>query len=415
MLWLTFQPQNPEHWACRWFVTRYVDPNPDWRMAPKSATQPGAKVLGPTTRLKGLFAQHGHATDRTLRRLAREVARAALAPGDEKPTWAAELAELNGSSRADNARSLQVFDALFAALAPRTRRKFAAPEQPAPPEALALQRMPVGLLLVDRDGTVRFANQRAGRELALPPEKLAGVPFSRLPLRFVDAAGIEFKDQARILSLLLSRTRPADGLLVAVGEPPARKFCMLGTELLSASDAEGDVLVTLVDVTRQLLIEHALRAGESRISALIHAVPHGILECSTDGLLTFANAAALRMCSRTPGDHGGLPLAALFAADTEGESLQRDLAAWLSRGAGALRTWGRTLPVEAPGVAVQLDGQARHDHTGALAGFVLVLTDICERRRLEQQMRQELDDPFQLRKWMAEKNATPAPATSRDQ
>lgn len=90
MQWLTFQPQNAEHWACRWFIARFVDPDPEWKIAqPSAPVRPGTRVLGPTTRLKTLLGEHGLSSNRALKRLAREAARAARAPDSELPPWAA--------------------------------------------------------------------------------------------------------------------------------------------------------------------------------------------------------------------------------------------------------------------------------------------------------------------------------------
>jgi PAS domain S-box-containing protein len=143
--------------------------------------------------------------------------------------------------------------------------------------------------------------------------------------------------------------------------------------------------VLWVTVYRSLKILAA--AALSKSAAVVDAVPDGILTFDEHGRVTSFNTSASRIFGYTAGEVIGKNIAMLFDSSDE-ERPESSVDLWLRSRASAdvgatyervaRRKDGATFPLEfAPGEFH--DGNARH--------FILVLRDISERRRAEEELR----------------------------
>jgi diguanylate cyclase (GGDEF)-like protein/PAS domain S-box-containing protein len=136
-----------------------------------------------------------------------------------------------------------------------------------------------------------------------------------------------------------------------------------------------------IDVTELKTTEQALRDSEERYRRLVEAGPIALLTLR-DGLVSFANARAVELFGvQTPADLVGRPIASLVQAEDQQITLAAPEDEVQLDAIGEkqiLRPDGRTVEVEAIAVPTSERGAAATQ---------LVLLDITERKRVEQQVR----------------------------
>ncbi len=140
--------------------------------------------------------------------------------------------------------------------------------------------------------------------------------------------------------------------------------------------------------------EKALRISHDQYQTLIDISPSGIIECDTTGILTFGNKAYYRILGYNAGELVGKPL--WFTLETE--AAQDNLKGYIVRLVNEqpppvpyltkeVTKGGRTIDV-------QVDWNYRRDEQGEVIGFVSIITDITERTRAEEMLKEtnrELD------------------------
>jgi len=146
----------------------------------------------------------------------------------------------------------------------------------------------------------------------------------------------------------------------------------------------GRMIVTLLDVSRRVAAEQALRESEERYRTLVEASPLGIV-LHSGGTIDFANAAAARIVAGG-GPEGlvGQPVIEFVHPDDR-ETVVRRVRAIFEKGEPApiaeerwVRTDGETIDVEVAGGPVQFQGQRASQ---------VVFTDITERKRMQREQR----------------------------
>lgn len=131
------------------------------------------------------------------------------------------------------------------------------------------------------------------------------------------------------------------------------------------------------------------RESEERYRTLVETIPHGIEEIDTSGRILFSNEAHHRMLGYAPNELAGKYIWEL-GADAEYEK---------SRLPQLLRTMATERPAPTPYISqdrtkdgrvldTQVDWNYKLDADGNVTGFISVITDITERLRAEQALRQ---------------------------
>ena len=202
-----------------------------------------------------------------------------------------------------------------------------------------------GMLVLDPEGTVLYANPSAAGLLGESADALRGIGFG-LPLGPSDAGELD---------LPASSGRPG-------------RVVSLRTVRISW-DGEPAVLATLHDVTDRTAAEQALREAHRTLAAVISAAPVAIIRLDPSGRVSSWNPAAEQMFGWTEAEVLGqvspVPIAgAAVPAPEDQQVCRRD---------------GST-------VAVALSVARVRDDTGALEAIVGVATDVTERRLREQQV-----------------------------
>lgn len=162
---------------------------------------------------------------------------------------------------------------------------------------------------------------------------------------------------------------------------------------------EGRVIGTVGfarDITDRKQAEQALRESESRFHTLVDLLPYGVLECDLTGRVTFANPAL--ECLYGYGKEGSVVgrLIWEFLADDAKQKVLYDYLQFLVLEQPSPTTY-YTKQRRADSVVfdAHVDWSYRRDAHGRVQGFIAVVTDITERKRLQEALREQaIRDPL---------------------
>ncbi|MCW5750985.1 MAG: PAS domain-containing sensor histidine kinase [Alphaproteobacteria bacterium] len=250
---------------------------------------------------------------------------------------------------------------------------------------MILDHSPVGIVYISPEGRITYANRRAGELLGLEPaELLAGAWRDRLidPAPEVLAEMSRANYQAGQPWSVHARARGA-------GEAVLTLFVQFTPE----RGADGEVvawIATMTDLTPQAETNRRLAESERRYLSLCADAPVGIFHTDRHGRLVYVNGKYTELTGLT------LEAAQRIRRFCNHAGTQRDelLGAWRRQ-----RLDGRPASIEieyqhpAGGEMRWLFCQSTplHDETGAVAGFVGTVTDLTERRRAEDALREALE------------------------
>jgi len=137
--------------------------------------------------------------------------------------------------------------------------------------------------------------------------------------------------------------------------------------------------------------QEAVQASANRYQSLVDTIPHGVQECDPDGIITFSNPAHHRILGHADGELIGKAIWELHA-DEEDQQQLRDYLAYLVKEQPAPSPYyarNRTKDGRLIDVEVNWDYQRNQD--GQLTGFIAIITDITERHRAEESLRESED------------------------
>jgi PAS domain S-box-containing protein len=216
-----------------------------------------------------------------------------------------------------------------------------------------------------------LANPTADRLADSPRDGLTGLPLEEL----------HTPEEWPRIEPLFSEEFAAKGLAGLECRVRTRKG---GTRIATVSSTRTDLdgrevlMLEYVDMTERLHVEAALRAAEERLRALVVNAPVVLFALDANGVFTLSEGRALESLGLTPGQVVGRSAYELYhAVPAVIENIKRGLAgeeftAVVDVGKFAFET--RYTPVR--------------DAEGRVTGLIGVATDVTERRRLEDQLRQ---------------------------
>jgi len=143
-------------------------------------------------------------------------------------------------------------------------------------------------------------------------------------------------------------------------------------------DGRDVLMLEYVDVTERLHVEEALRAAEERLRALVANAPVVLFALDAKGVFTLSEGRALESLGLAPGQVVGQSAFEVY----------RDVPAIVENLKRALAGEEFTSVVDAGRVAFETRYTPVRDAEGRVTGLIGVATDVTERRRLEDQLRQ---------------------------
>ena len=254
--------------------------------------------------------------------------------------------------------------------------------------------MPDGILAVNRDGRIVFANAEITTLLGYAAEEVVGRPVeSLLPNRLREAhVGYRTAFWRRPIN------RPMGGGKLLVGLHKSGREVPLEISLVPlTARGETRVLTVLRDVTARQQTEEELRASQARFAGILDIAEDAIVSVAADQRIVLFNQGAERIFGYAAAEVLGRPLDTLLpphSREVHGQHMQV-----FAHAAGALRKMGERrevfgrrkdgseFPAEASISRLELNGQTL---------FTAMLRDVTERKRAEAAIRQ-LNDELEQR------------------
>ena len=236
-----------------------------------------------------------------------------------------------------------------------------------------------GLVVVDPDGTLRFASPAAEGMLGYAPGQTFGRNVFDLVHPDDQVSALEgfesTKSSADSRPLpTLVRLRKADGSWLQTE--------IIGRNYLDDEDVRG-LMINVRDVERSMRTESALRESEEHHRLIVELAREGVWTIDADGRTTFANRAMAEMLDTTVTE---MLEGSMFDYMDDGTkalaepNLDR-------RHAGAAEEHDfRLTTKQGRTVWARMNTSPITDHAGSYRGAIALVTDITERRVLEQRL-----------------------------
>jgi PAS domain S-box-containing protein len=229
------------------------------------------------------------------------------------------------------------------------------------------------------DGTLVFVNEAYCRFYDRTREQLLGTNF--FPSLSVQDREIPLQQFAR-----LTQAEPMQAFDNKLLLGDGRQIWQLCTAraLFDQSGRINEFQAVMQDITRRKESEEALRLGEERFRAILDSMVDGVIVLDKDGCVTLFNPAAQRIFQRPHAEVLHQSVQILFAPG-DWPKYNDYLAQHLGQNptevieASALRADGRALPID-----LAVSEIAR----GGVRMLIVIVRDISERKKLEDQYRQ---------------------------
>jgi PAS domain S-box-containing protein len=139
------------------------------------------------------------------------------------------------------------------------------------------------------------------------------------------------------------------------------------------------------DLRKREEAEVKLREREEQYRTLVEAIPYGILETDLEGRITFSNSASARLYGYPPEELVGTSVFDLKESEEEADKLRRNLEFQLKEEPAPLPYFSRDRTRSGVPKEVRVDWDYRRDSQGAVVGFISLISDITESRRMEEE------------------------------
>jgi two-component system sensor histidine kinase DctS len=136
--------------------------------------------------------------------------------------------------------------------------------------------------------------------------------------------------------------------------------------------------------------EAARQKSEERFRMLIDTIPYGVQENDTSGIITFSNPSHQRSLGYAEDELRGKAIWEVLESEAEKPSLKEYLAYLVAEQPQPTPYITRNKTRDGQVIDVQVDWNYKRDEQGRVVGFVSVITDITEQKKIEEQERQHL-------------------------
>lgn len=137
--------------------------------------------------------------------------------------------------------------------------------------------------------------------------------------------------------------------------------------------------------------ERALRMSEARYRALVDLLPYGVQEYDCTGCVTFANPALQRL----HGPSVGQCVWNFLVDPADRDALRNHLHDWVRDQPPPTPFFAKSRHVDGYSIDIQMDWTYRYDARNQLQGFISVITDITERKQMQEALREQaIRDPL---------------------
>jgi PAS domain S-box-containing protein len=245
-----------------------------------------------------------------------------------------------------------------------------------------LDTSPAGIVKMDREGRITFANAQAEAVLGLGRSDIDGRRYDAPEWRITDHAGKGFPAEQLPFARVAAARAPVRGVQYAIAWPDGRRV-LLSVNAAPLFDTNGEfdgIVATVENVSERVRVEQALRENELHYRSLLAILPDAVM-VHEQGLFTYLNPAAQALFgARVPEALLGTPVIDRVSPESR-EMVRQRIARIAETGRGVgfveeqfVRLDGSTVGVEVTAVPFV--------HEGRQAVQVLA-RDISERKRAE--------------------------------
>ncbi|GFO60083.1 hypothetical protein GMST_24080 [Geomonas silvestris] len=243
----------------------------------------------------------------------------------------------------------------------------------------------VGIVLVNPDGRISFANRRMAEMFGLPLDEVLGTQYVSWLHPSEEGEG----------SSLAARLIAGQVSSVAVERHYRRRdgsdfWGYLSGRRLETGDGSLRALVgCIADVTELKASQSALQREKERLAVTLRSIGDGVITVDTAGKVVLINRMAEELCGYRQEEAAGLPLDQVFRVVEERSRVPKE------NSIARVLTTGEVVEQSGLGVLVARDGTERSivsktapilDRNQAIPGVVLVFSDITERRGIEEEL-----------------------------
>ncbi len=268
---------------------------------------------------------------------------------------------------------------------------------PPPPDALhereetlraIFETIRSGLILVDAAGTIIYANPRMAEMLGRRIDQVIGS-------NYVDHTHPSVSDEARANMRRLLRGE-IDHVLVErlYRRHDDSTFCgeLSGSRLHHADGSLRGLVGIITDITDRKRVEQSLRASEERFRNLVEQAQAGIWTINHEAVTTYVNPRVAAMLGYTMEEMNGRHLFAFM--DGDGQARASQLMNRRRQGIAESHEF-EFIRKDGNRIRTALSTSPMVDPTGSFQGAIAVVTDITERKRAEEALR-ESEERFRL-------------------
>ncbi len=243
-----------------------------------------------------------------------------------------------------------------------------------------------GVVMTNAKGEIVDCNPAAEHILGVPRERiLGGIPSAGgWPTFRLD--GTIFPPDAYPDRLTLLDGEPRRGVLMGIDDPQGqRRWISINTDPIRAEQGQGlaGVVVTLADVTELRSAEILLKASEERLRSLFEHSPVAYQSLDAQGRIIELNEPMCRLLGVTRENLLGRCVGDFWAPGQDfAEAFGR------FKAAGSVKSELNLNRVDGTSLTVLMEGRVQRSATGDFIRTHCVLSDISERKRMEDTLRE---------------------------
>jgi PAS domain S-box-containing protein len=248
-----------------------------------------------------------------------------------------------------------------------------------------------GLITLDRDGFIRFANKKAIEITGYPKEGLVGKHIHEL---FYTES---FSQRSSCPWNILEEIKPAGSMDIFILTKDGRKRC-LSVTMNRLPDKENTITLSFRDVTEKRALERRLRESEEKYRIMIEKANDGIIIIQ-EGLIKFANKKFQEMLGYTAGEVKSLDYKKILAPeeyDPNREVFWKELTEKeLSRpfSISLMNRYGNRIEVEVSAAPIEFKGRP---------AYQVFLRDITRRKQLESELKRHAKELWEANQKLKE-------------
>ena len=255
---------------------------------------------------------------------------------------------------------------------------------------------PLGITIVDRDGTITYANARAEQVLGVSKSQIAARKYNAPEWKLTDYQGNPLSENDLPFSQVMNTKRPVYNIRHAIEKPDGRRVLLvINAAPLFDEDYQVDGMVaTLEDVTDQLEADAEFRRLQDFNTSIVQNISEGIVMQDAEGIFTFVNPSAAKMLEYSPEELIGQDGKFITPPDQyeiiEQADLRRQQGLADRYEIDLITKTGRRFPI-------LVSGSPRTEpRSGKYLGTLAVFTDISEQKQAEKIRQAQRDLAVQL-------------------